>query len=540
MAESLTRTTTAAVSRSALRIVMFGMPDAGKSSLLGALAQAAQTQEHVLNGHLTDLEQGLADLQRRLYEEQSHSTLGEVIPFPIAFESFPGRTRFEAVLIDCEGQKAIDLMSRWQNDDGPSKPGALGKAVLEADALILTVDAAGSAAQVEADFREFSRFLRVFEQGRGQRTEVGGLPVFLVLTKCDLLAQPGDDLAGWMERIEGRKRQLGERFEDFLDRDARQGAVPFGSLKLHLWATAVKRPALSDSPAKPRDPYGVAELFRQAFDQARGYQRRRGQSGWRLLLTVMGVVMAVTVLGTLAALLVLYRPGLDAAELEFRVDHLKAREQEQSAVARHKNLRNKIDEFSDVVDHAAFNKLPPLKREFVEHRLAELTAYGEFEKNIDGVPDPRTARRESQLQEIKEALLGLVPAEYEEEWSKTEPAQRRTAMLEDIQAIETALQGLLDGYDRLVKNGRQVLDESNKPNLPSRARKVLDEAKMLRDPKSDRDKLIPGSERVTYGTLFEYSRVKDLVRQWDEEGAAANDPRSLKAKLEFAANLQKN
>src|SRR5579864_9200793 len=52
----------------AVRIVLFGMPDAGKSSLLGALAQAAQTQEHLLNGHLTDLSQGLAELQRRLYD----------------------------------------------------------------------------------------------------------------------------------------------------------------------------------------------------------------------------------------------------------------------------------------------------------------------------------------------------------------------------------------------------------------------------------------------------------------------------------------
>src|SRR5262245_22223366 len=92
MPESLTRPAAAqAVSRSALRIVLFGMPDAGKSSLLGAPSQAARTQEHVLNGHLTDLGQGLAELQRQLYEEQPRSSLGEVIPFPIAFESFPAR-----------------------------------------------------------------------------------------------------------------------------------------------------------------------------------------------------------------------------------------------------------------------------------------------------------------------------------------------------------------------------------------------------------------------------------------------------------------
>src|ERR1700730_13739236 len=76
------------LSRQGLRIVLFGMPDAGKSSLLGALAQAAQTQEHVLNGHLTDLSHGLAELQRRLYEEAPRQTLEEVVPYPVAFDSF--------------------------------------------------------------------------------------------------------------------------------------------------------------------------------------------------------------------------------------------------------------------------------------------------------------------------------------------------------------------------------------------------------------------------------------------------------------------
>src|SRR5260370_1428606 len=74
--------------RSALRIVLFGMPDAGKSSLLGALAQAAQTQEHVLNGHLTDLSQVLGELQRRLYEGAPRETLEEVVPYPVAFDPF--------------------------------------------------------------------------------------------------------------------------------------------------------------------------------------------------------------------------------------------------------------------------------------------------------------------------------------------------------------------------------------------------------------------------------------------------------------------
>src|SRR5438105_3571958 len=84
-------TTAASVSTpggDALRLVLFGMPDAGKSSLLGALAEAAQTQEHLLNGHLTDPTKGLAELERRLYEDQPRETLEEVAPYPVVFEPF--------------------------------------------------------------------------------------------------------------------------------------------------------------------------------------------------------------------------------------------------------------------------------------------------------------------------------------------------------------------------------------------------------------------------------------------------------------------
>ncbi len=65
MTEPTTSTSTAAVRPDDLSIVLFGMPAAGKSSLLGALAQAAQAQEHLLNGRLTDVSHGLDELRRR-------------------------------------------------------------------------------------------------------------------------------------------------------------------------------------------------------------------------------------------------------------------------------------------------------------------------------------------------------------------------------------------------------------------------------------------------------------------------------------------
>src|SRR5438552_1883809 len=109
-----------AIEADALRIVLFGMPAAGKSSLLGALAQAAQTQEHLLSGHLTDLTHGLMELQQRLYEDQACETLGEVVPYATTFEPLhpgPASGGRQAVLMDCDGRVANELLSRRRSLD---------------------------------------------------------------------------------------------------------------------------------------------------------------------------------------------------------------------------------------------------------------------------------------------------------------------------------------------------------------------------------------------------------------------------------------
>src|SRR4051812_12800041 len=98
--------------RDALRVVLFGMPDAGKSSLLGALDQAALTQENLPNGRLTDLGQGLAELRRQLYEARPKETLAEVVPYPVRYEPPGSGQSQEAILYDCDGRVANELLAR--------------------------------------------------------------------------------------------------------------------------------------------------------------------------------------------------------------------------------------------------------------------------------------------------------------------------------------------------------------------------------------------------------------------------------------------
>ena len=178
------------------------------SPLCWALVKAATAQEHLLNGRLADPTHGLADLCQRLYQEAPRRTADEVVPYPVAFESFnrngQGGKR-PSVPSSSTAMAGSPRPSRPPSGTGREEPeGTLAHEVIEADALLLVVDAFAPPAQIEADFVEFGRFLRQLERGL-LRSEVGGLPVFLVLTKCDLLAQPGDNSADWMECIEQGK-----------------------------------------------------------------------------------------------------------------------------------------------------------------------------------------------------------------------------------------------------------------------------------------------------------------------------------------------
>src|SRR5207244_12160452 len=127
----------------ALHLVLFGLPAAGKSSLLGALQQAAQTQMHLLHGRLDDLSQGLAELQHRLYDGQGRPTSEEVVPYPIHFKPFgsdgkeAAAAQVQAVLIDCDGRAANDLLAQRQALDEESREGTLAAEVVGADALFL-------------------------------------------------------------------------------------------------------------------------------------------------------------------------------------------------------------------------------------------------------------------------------------------------------------------------------------------------------------------------------------------------------------------
>jgi hypothetical protein len=515
-----------------LRIVLFGMPDAGKSSLLGALAQAAQTQEHALNGRLIDKTQGLVELQRRLYEDRPRETLDEVAPFPVRLEPFPAGSAksapppVDAVLFDCDGRVANDLLTRKDSLVAGRVNGALAAAVLAADTLVLVVDGSSDPAVLRRDFGQFALFLRLLEQNRGQRSEVAGLPVYLVLTKCDLLAQPSDSAAAWMDRIEERKRQVDRKFQEFLAQQADREQMPFGKIELHLWATAVKRPALADAPARPRDPYGVAELFRQCLGSASAFARHRRKAEGRLKLTVGLVGGVVGVMLLLTLFLVLSRPSPELTELADAVRRLRSQLPEAPAKRLREPLDDRIAELEKVQKHRYFENLPEELQHFVNDTLKELRAYQTYSDRVQQAAglfqrDVKKLTTEEELEKAKAELeKARPPTDYEAAWAPTRASQERQGWLAEMAALDKAVKSTRTGYERLLADAQRAKKQWDREDYKAAialAKEVMERARALPDPKRDAARILEGD--ITYAQVFRFPGVEDAYNFWNQSEA---------------------
>jgi GTPase SAR1 family protein len=532
----------------ALRVVLFGMPGAGKSSLLGALAQAAQTQEHVLNGHLTDLSHGLGELQRRLYEEAPRETLEEVVPYPVAFDSFTssgpdgdGR-HLDAIFVDCDGRVANELLARRRSlgtDDGD---GPLAQQLLQSDALILVIDASAPQAQIDSDFTEFGRFLHFLEQSRGRRSEVAGLPVYLVLTKCDLLAQPGDNASAWADRIEERKREVGQRFQAFLTRRSVNGLAPFGTVSLHLRATAVKRPGLADSPLRAREPYGVAELFRQSLRSARGFRRRQRRSGRRLLWTVAGTVGVVALMVGFATsrLADRYRPA-PTALLE-KIANYRASEGDTPSSRLREPLQRRISELSELKNDPDFSSLPEEEQGYVQERLQELEEYRAYWEKIQRirVDDLRTdAEFQGLVRRLNMGDLDI-PSPHQSEWSQTDAGLFHSRLIKNADALLGGVRESEGWFRASIRQGEELWTFAHgKPtDAPSWSQWQTQVGALLARafPHAEADEL-PGTDALTYAAVFRFDHVASARRDWEQLQLRLKKLRDLTAALGLAGKL---
>lgn len=330
------------VSRQALRIVLFGRPGAGKTSLLGALAlEASDTGLCRLN----DLSHGLTALAHRVQEDAPQPTLtpDQVVPYPaiLEFQAPAGRRRkaVETLLLDCDGSTTLQLLEAEGLPEPGKQLGRLADAVTRADVLVLVVAAVEPA--LDEAFAQFARFLQWLEAERGQTIQVSGLPVLLALTKCDLLARPEDTLADWIDRVQEHVQALDQRFRRCREqRGAPQSA--FGQVQVQpAFGTATARPALVGQTTTDRRPFGVAELFQHGVEEAKGYRRSQQRSGRRLLY--LAALLPLVLAGMVGI-------GLVQSRLQSPLDKQILQTAIEQEVAHYTRLRERgqsLENFSD-------------------------------------------------------------------------------------------------------------------------------------------------------------------------------------------------
>jgi GTPase SAR1 family protein len=444
----------------AVRVVLFGMPNAGKTSLLAALTQATQTQEGSLGAHVTDIPDSLKEIRRQVYEEHARQTLDEIVPYPVKVDPAWGED-FRAILYDCDGRVANELLTRQKFLDRGEKVGKLAQAILDADALILVVDASADADQMHSDFREFRRFLRLLKAQRTRGREVGGMPVFLALTKCDRLANPGMTRSEWEGRIEEKKQEVARRFRDFLKEDDETPFLSFGSIDLEVATTAIRQPELKHIPAQAQEPYGVAELFHECLEAAERFQLRTVRGRRRLFWTVVGALSFLLVMAVGAAIFIFSPASNRPPALTAKVESYQAREGATPSTRLSGGaaaLQRRLAELTEFQNDPQFEQLPGNLQGYVTSRRDELTAYLRYREELYRTTPPAKAQSLAELEQVRERLAKLDPPEvYRAAWKETEAVRYRDRLLAEVPTLHQAADDLRSFFQRLSTKAVDLL-----------------------------------------------------------------------------------
>lgn len=496
-----------------LRLVLFGLPGSGKSSLLGALTHASQTQQDLLGGQLTEMAGDLKMLRKQVDEGTVRPTQDEVVRYMVTYQPRDEPEQITAELVDCSGRAAKDLLVSDSDESKSETP--LDHALERADGLILVVDGSASADQLDSQFDALGRFLTEFEEERGERIEVSGLPVFLVLTKCDRLVDPSDTMVSWMERIEQQKREVDARFHEMLaKREPADEETPFGQVDLYLWATATRQPPLvrpTNPPRHAEEPYGVAELFRQSLEKAEDYRDRQQRSSRRLFWTssLSSVVVALMLSGTVG--LAVLNQERQRHPLEVQLDF---RFNEAPTVAGRLRLpagllRQKLELLKAIEADPDYQTLPEGLQKYVQSRIAEISDYLAFLDRIIKAPHPADLTSEGQLEELRKRLETEDDLKPRPEWEGTTAFGLYSVLLGDLERMQDAIRMLITWF-RDYGSEAQDLATFETPGLrgtawDEKAKRMLDRTRQI--PLTDQPSL-PGSQRVTPAMVLAVGEVK--------------------------------
>ncbi len=526
------------------RVLLFGHRGAGKSALIGALLQAGETQGETLRGEVVHSSTELPRIRDAVYEgRRLEPNQRELVSYHIRLRPRREGTStlgepMSVILDDCDGKAAEALLDHPEAITQHVLNSPVARAIAEADSLMLLADAASTDEELHEAFQEFGSFLKIVGRAKADAREVGGFPVFLVLTQCDRLARAGDTAASWEARVKDRGEAAWKAFDDFLKEAAPEAGeaspyLSFGSIDLTVMPAAVRRPPVAHAELPPNQPYGVAELFRDCFAEAKAHNDRVHASNKRLKWTVRLALAGFTLLtGTLAAV-TFFPPHEGDTSLADRVRNYTAHEPPPAVRLADSEIERYRDALSGFASDPAFPQLDTDLRQFVESRLKEFDDYRAYRIRLADATAPASARNLPDLQKICDALKTALALPPEYAWDETPAAQLHAKWLADCTAICAAEKGLTDWYRGL---DREATAHMLTRNFDAEWLKGIDTITAKgTTPPEPLIKPIPGSlslkrargEAVTYAVPYEFDEVYQTRRYWEQARDRLLDLRSL-------------
>ncbi|HMF13232.1 MAG TPA: hypothetical protein VKE94_13035, partial [Gemmataceae bacterium] len=289
----------------------------------------------------------------------------------------------------------------------------------------------------------------------------------------------------------------------------------FGSLDVHVWATAVGRPALADRPAKPTEPFGVAELFRQCLESAADFRQRRRRASLRLRFAVAGAGTFVALLLILAVVFFATRPDPVVVALENETRFVLPGAAAKPAERLKEPLTEKVKKLQQIRDNPKFGQLPANLREQASAYLAELEAYQTYDKQFQErvQPELADANRDKDLDDIEKALRAMpLPAAYAEGWKDTKVAKRIERWRHDLDRLRETVASTEKWFADQLKQAESLRNEGlalAKKASPKEKEDWLDRVRELEEqaqPYETTDR-VAGTSGLTYATVYNFDQV---------------------------------
>lgn len=514
------------------QVLLFGHTGAGKSAILGALLKAYESQGPALRGEVVETSGRLAAIRDAVYRgtalEPSNS---ELQSYPVSMSPWlvGARGTSEAVTVvvnDCSGRAAESLIAHPDAIQDPSTRAPVARAVIDADAIVLMVDGASDDDELREAFEEFDTFLTIVAQAKVNAREVGGFPVFLVLTKCDGLATTDDTFDAWTRRVEERAERAWAKFDKFLkDADPDDGIpspfLPFGEMELNVFAVAVRHPKLPGAPADPDTPYKVAELFRDCFAAAKGHRDRVNASDRRLRWTLRLALGFISFLLLSVAGMLVFQPQPTGPDLTERIRSYEQHEPEAAVRLAYPALTRNKSVLVGFRDESGFATVPDDLHRFVLTRLKEIEDYEAFREKLLKLQAPEDVRTLDDLVRVEQGLNGELALPPQYAWGRTTAAELRSKWLADAAAIRKAEADDFERYRDYVRRGTVLTySASLGGNWRAEVGALLSEAAR---PPVPLTAPLPGSpsleqvrgKPVTYWVPYNFERVDQGRRNWE-------------------------